>query len=87
MEPCRCYVMLEKHTYLLQELMLEGGDVYRAVSPCGSRCSFSLSWSHDLSQISVLFGSVDTGALSQWKALVVKRWIRHFVHPHLFDFR
>ena len=62
-------------------------DVYRAVSPCGSRCSFSLSWFHVLSQINVLCGAVDAGALSQWMASVVNGWIGHFVHTHLFEFR
>ena len=55
MKPCRCYVMLELHIFA-PRVNAEGGDVYRAVSLCGSRCSFSLSWSNDLSQISVLFG-------------------------------
>ena len=57
--------------------MIEGGAVYRAVSPCGSRCSFSLSWFHDLSKISVLFGSVDASVEG-----LSRQWMEQTLRPH-----
>ena len=51
--------------------------MYRAVSPCGSRCSFSLSWSHDLSKISVLFGSVDASVEGH-----SRQWMDQTLRPH-----
>ena len=51
--------------------------MYRAVSPCGSRCSFSLSWFHDLSKISVLFGSVDASVEG-----LSRQWMEQTLRPH-----
>ena len=52
--------------------------MYRAVSPCGSWCSFSSSWSHVLSQISVLCGSVDASVEG-----LSRQWMDQTLRPHL----